>query len=171
MMLMSVPTPPPPTQQGRYRNPWAWMVVVLSVVVVALTIVVTVSLVGDNESDATLAPGAEPAPGPTVSGPPCFGLLQVGNLPGWGDNLAFGEHHDLGGQNIVDLRDLIGCEIPGGVVTVVGNGVFNSVFRDDCQQFSSMDIPAVELRPDHSWVCYEPAGGGAANLVTVYKQG
>jgi len=175
MMLMSVPTPPPPTQPGRYRNPWAWMVVVLSVVVVVLVVVVTVSLVGDSESDATLAPGAQPAPG-EADGPPCFGLPHVGNLPGWAEfgGLGFGEEHDLGGGQIVDLRPLVGCEIPGGIVVVFGDGRFDHVYHDDCVQLVSMDIPVEELRPGpgQNWVCYQPfPGGGTQTDMLVFKQG
>ena len=168
MMLMSVPTPPSPsTRRVAYRNPWAWMVAVLLVVVAALTVVV-VSLVGEGPDDG---------PDPNVAdGPPCFGLPHVGNLPGWAEfgGLGFGEEHDLGGGQIVDLRPLVGCGIPGGIVVVFGDGRFDHVYHDDCVQFVSMDIPVEELRPGpgQNWGCYEPfPGGGTQTDMLVFKQG
>ena len=70
---------------------------------------------------------------------------------------------------IVDLRDLVGCEIPGGVVVATPSGSFaRAVYYDDCWQFNSAMIPAVELRPgpSDSWLCYDPPSGRQGIMMT-----
>ncbi len=137
----------------------------LRMLMMIVTTVILISACGDD--------GGE---GPIPEGPPCFGLPHVGNLPGWAEfgGLAFGEEHDLGGGQIVDLRPLVGCEIPGGIVVVFGDGRFDHVYHDDCVQFVSMDIPVEELRPGpgQNWGCYQPfPGGGTQTDMLVFKQG
>jgi hypothetical protein len=125
------------------------LLLVLTLLAVATLVMTGCGDDAENEAanETTLPPG-----------PPCFGLVQVYNVPDWAGGLALGERHDVG-DSVFDLTATVGCAIDQGMVVVRGGSVA-SAFVDDCDGFDSDDIPPQELRPpaDRHWGCLQDIG-------------
>jgi len=138
-------------------------------VVIALAVTAGCGGEGDEAASSAVDPAAttlvEEAAAVTTTlpaGPPCFGLVQVDQLPeGWAVLLNF---------DVADWMPDVGCEIEAGVLRVSEDGHFRSAFVDACASFESTDIPSEDLWPasNQRWVCHEV---GEASLSFTQREG